>query len=487
MKNDLPELGHIDRLRKVDIAEPIDRAHYVVKGKHLLIGQRKQRGSTDALIHLGKCIEQTRISDKCDANVWLDIRTPHVVYICGKRGTGKSYDLGVLTEGLIFGKDSRITTKDKPITTVIFDTQSQFWSLKARPSERVQEDIEQLAELKKWRLEPRMADSVKLFQPKGELSDIPDVQDFVIDPSDLDLDDWCGLLGQERYTPMGQCLSNLLKKVSRDGYMIRASEAGRGAEWRVEPKKDFDLDDLITCLQDDIEMNDQTQKQTRDAVLWRLNSLRDSNLFAKGGMNILDILQPGLLTIFLLRNLPNETKSLVVSVFAKKIFGLMGEYHTKRKVNQRFGKSVPPEYVNLPDGVWVVVDEAHLICPADAHTAAKPVLIEYVKRGRDAGLSLVLATQQPSAIDSRVVSQVDLMIVHRLVVESDIVAALSRLPATFPSAVTLGTQRVTDPQALVRMLDTREAWIGDTETSRAFLAAIRPRITAHGGDEPVMV
>jgi hypothetical protein len=487
MTSDFSSLGHIEDLRRVDVAEPIERAHYVSRGKHLLIGQRRQRGSTNALIYLGKCIEQTKISNKYDANVWLDIRRPHVVYICGKRGTGKSYDLGILTEGLVFGKDSKITTKNSAITTIIFDTQNQFWSLKTNPSGGIQEDVEQLIELKKWRLEPRAVQNVSLLKPKGEPSDIPDVQDFTIDPIDLELEDWCGLLGQERYTPMGQCLSNLLKKVVREGYTVRVAGAGRGTERRIEPRKDFEIADLIACLQDDIELGDQVQKQTRDAVLWRLSSLEDSNLFEKGGISIRDILQPELLTIFLLRNLNNETKALVVSVFAKKIFRLMGDYHTKQKVASRFGKEIPVEYSGLPSGVWIIVDEAQLICPADAYTAAKSALVEYVKRGRDAGLSLVLATQQPSAVDTRVVSQVDLMIVHRLVVESDIVAALSRLPATFPSAVHLGTQKITDSHALVRILDTREAWIGDAETSRTFLVAMRPRVTAHGGDEPEMV
>ena len=88
-------------------------------------------------------------------------------------------------------------------------------------------------------------------------------------------------------------------------------------------------------------------------------------------------------------------------------------------------------FSTLPRGVWTLIDEAHLICPSDGHTAAKPILIEYAKRGRDAGLSLVLATQQPSAVDSRVVSQVDLLIAHRLVVDADILSALARVPCRF--------------------------------------------------------
>lgn len=188
-----------------------------------------------------------------------------------------------------------------------------------------------------------------------------------------------------------------------------------------------------------------------------------------------------------MRKLDNATKSIVVSVLAKRLFEVMGEYHTRQKISRRRKVDLPAGFEGLPDGAWVIIDEAHLVCPSDRDTSAKGALIEYVKRGRDAGLSLVLATQQPSAIDSRVLSQVDLVIAHRLVMESDIAAALARMPATLPSQITVGGQEVSSSSALIRMLDTREAWIADAESSRSFLVAMRPRITAHGGDEPVLV
>src|SRR5262249_9734012 len=137
-------------------------------------------------------------------------------------------------------------------------------------------------------------------------------------------------------------------------------------------------------------------------VLWRLNGLVNSSLFVSGGMNIRDILKPGQLSVFLMRHLDNATKSIVVSVLTKQIFTLMGEFHTHRKVSRRRKTPISTNYEGLPDGAWVIIDEAHLVCPSDKDTSAKQALIEYVKRGRDAGLSLVLATQQPSAIDSRV-------------------------------------------------------------------------------------
>jgi DNA helicase HerA-like ATPase len=482
----LPDLGHIEALRKVDVAEPLERAHHQRQGNHIFVGQRKLKGSADALILLGKCIESTRIGNKYDANVWLDVRTPHVVYIVGKRGSGKSYDLGILAEGLLLPSRTRITSKDKAITSIIFDTQDQFWSLGSPPSEEIPEDREQIAELRKWGLEPAQAPAFLLLTPRGEASELPGVREYSIDPADLAIDDWCSLLQEERYTPIGHTIETLLEKVARTGYTTAPIGAGAGGR-RVPPKPRFEMADLLVCLRDDQDLNATTAQQTRNAVLWRLTGLSNSALFASGGLSVRELLKPGQLSVVLMRKLDNATKAIVVSVFAKKIFELMGEYHTRQKVSRRRQTPLPPGFEGLPDGAWVIIDEAHLVCPSDRVTSAKGALVEYVKRGRDAGLSLVLATQQPSAIDSRVLSQVDLVIAHRLVMEGDIAAALGRMPATLPSKITLGGQEVSSPSALIRLLDTREAWVADAESSRAFLVAMRPRITSHGGDEPVVV
>jgi hypothetical protein len=482
----LPDLGHIEALRKVDVSEPLDRAFYEKQGNHLFIGQRKYRGNSDALILLGKCIESTRIGNKYDANVWMDIRTPHVVYIVGKRGSGKSYDLGLITEGLALGSTSRVSTKDTPITTIIFDTQDQFWSFASPPSEEIAEDREQIADIRKWGLAPQQLQNFVLLKPRGENSEMPGAGEYSIDPADLGIDDWCSLFQEERYTPIGHTIETVVEKVSRTGYTTVAASPGGGGR-RIPPKARFEIGDLLACLREDQDLNSTTAQQTRNAVLWRFEGMSDTSLFVSGGLNVRNIIRPSQLTVFLMRRLDNATKSIVISVLAKQIFTLMGEYHTLRKVSRRRSTPMPSGYEGLPDGAWVVIDEAHLVCPSDQNTSAKNALIEYVKRGRDAGLSLVLATQQPSAIDSRVLSQVDLLIAHRLVMEADINAALSRMPANLPSKVNMGGQEVTSQSALIRMLDTREAWVADAESSRAFLVAMRPRLTAHGGDEPLLV
>lgn len=482
----LPSIGHLENARKVEVSEPIDRAAYLSTGRHIILGQRRDRGDTGALILLGKCMEQARVTNKFDANVWLDIHTPHVVYVCGRRGSGKSYDLGILAEGLALGQESKVTTKEPSITTIFFDTQNQFWALRRPPDEQIAEDKRQLAELNRWAIPPNQIPNAQLFAPVGTFVAHPEVREFSVDPSEIELEDWCGFFGLEIYSPQGQLMRNLLRKVGDEGYRV--------APWSDDPNCDndsaqvgYDLSDLISCLRYDVELNDLSQRQTRDAVLWKLEALRDSKVFRKGGFDVMEFLQQGQLSIFLLRELDDATKSLVVSLISKKIFRLMGRYHSERKAAERTGRVMPHEHGTLPQGVWTLIDEAHLICPSDGQTAAKPTLMEYVKRGRDAGLSLVLATQQPSAVDSRVVSQIDVLITHRLVVEADISAALARVPADFPQNVSFGSQPVSDRLALVRALETGEAWVADAETSRAMLLAMRPRVTAHGGDEPQVV
>ena len=293
----LPKLGHIGALRKVDVAEPLERAYYERQGSHLLVGQRKHSGSTDALVLLGKCIESTRIGNKYDANVWLDVRTPHVVYIVGKRGSGKSYDLGILAEGLLLSSESRVTTKDKALTTVIFDTQDQFWSLGDAPSSEVFGDGDQIAEIRKWGLEPLAVPSLALLSPRGESVEFREAQEYSIDPADLGIEDWCSLLQEHRYTAIGHTIETILEKVTETGYTIW-SGPGRSGGGRVAPKEHFDVTDLLACLRDEESLNTTTAQQTRNAVLWRLQGLVNSSLFVSGGLRIQELLESGRVWLF---------------------------------------------------------------------------------------------------------------------------------------------------------------------------------------------
>ncbi|MCH7704262.1 MAG: sodium/proton-translocating pyrophosphatase [Planctomycetes bacterium] len=102
------------------------------------------------------------------------------------------------------------------------------------------------------------------------------------------------------------------------------------------------------------------------------------------------------------------------------------------------------------------------------------------------GMSLVLATQQPSALDTSAVSQSDLVFIHKLTIESDIQAATARMPARGPSSVTTGMHRanIAAMGDLLRVLDAGQSMVADSEADRGFLMQSRPRVTPHGGGEP---
>ena len=118
---------------------------------------------------------------------------------------------------------------------------------------------------------------------------------------------------------------------------------------------------------------------------------------------------------------------------------------------------------------WLFVDEAHTFFSGVASAPLHRVLA----RGRAPGVSLVTATQRPSALPDVAVSQSDLRIVHRLTAGPDIRALAAADPAYLDGDVT-GSMPASPGEALV-IDDTAEA---------VRTVSIRERDTPHGGSSP---
>jgi hypothetical protein len=118
---------------------------------------------------------------------------------------------------------------------------------------------------------------------------------------------------------------------------------------------------------------------------------------------------------------------------------------------------------------WLFVDEAHVFFEGVAAAALRTILT----RGRAPGVSLVTATQRPSALPSVAVSQSDLRIVHRLTAGPDVRALASADPAYLDGEVT--DAMPTAPGEALVVDDTAEA---------VRTVAIRERDTPHGGASP---
>lgn len=440
--------------------DPIVKYNYSPKGKNLIFGRATAAEEPSDLLYLGKVFETATGTSLLGADAWLDTKFPHVIYITGTRGSGKSMDLGIIIEGLArLNEPSPVQQHITPVATFLIDTQSQFWTLRYPPQGDASRS--QIDELADWNLQANGLADAAVFVPKGATRFLGDEKELTLRPRDVLHEEWCALLGQEVYGPQGHLLAEILEKL--DG-------------------EDFSVDDMVRLLREG-RLSASVAESSRNVVIYRLTDYGRTGLFDPNGINIQDLLVGGRCNIFMLRDLRDDDKALVTAILARQLFLVMGRYHQERRVSDFFGKDKPER--EFPSRVWLLVDEAHVVCPNSGTSPAREALVEYVKRGRDAGLSLVLATQQPSAVDDRVLSQVNLSLSHRLTFQSDINAAVGRIPTKTLSGLRIGGTKLSDFGDILRLVEAGQCFVGDHATSRTVLVQMRPRVTAHGGQSPI--
>lgn len=120
---------------------------------------------------------------------------------------------------------------------------------------------------------------------------------------------------------------------------------------------------------------------------------------------------------------------------------------------------------------WLLLDEAHTFFQG----VAEPALETILTRGRAPGVSLVSATQRPSAVPEVGISQSDVLISHRLTSQDDLDALQAAQPTYMNFSLSDADRLPDDPGEVV---------IIDDATETIHSAQIRPRDTPHGGDSP---
>ena len=173
-------------------------------------------------------------------------------------------------------------------------------------------------------------------------------------------------------------------------------------------------------------------------------------------MNIIDLstLDPG----------PRGRRNLIVNVLARDIF-------RRRTISRR--KEELGLISELPR-VWMLIDEAHQFAPSGKSTLAKEALIRWAKEGRQPGLSLVIASQQPSALDNEIISQCDVIVAQKLTNQMDI-QAINALSQDYMGG---------ELKTYIRKLSRRgEAVLVDDEQEKVIMILVRPRKSYHGGGE----
>ena len=116
--------------------------------------------------------------------VFLDVIKSHVVFVVGKRGSGKSYSASIIAEGIVNLPENIA----KNIAVILFDTMGVFWTMKY-PNEK---DADLLEE---WNVKPKGLERIKVFTPIGEYESakekgIPTDAPFSIKASELTGEDW---------------------------------------------------------------------------------------------------------------------------------------------------------------------------------------------------------------------------------------------------------------------------------------------------------
>ncbi|MFX0142082.1 MAG: ATP-binding protein, partial [Candidatus Hodarchaeota archaeon] len=287
------------------------------------------------------------------------------ILICGKTGSGKSYTMGVLLEELADKTD---------VFTIVIDPQGIFWTM-------VNPNNSQETNLWDWNLSPtgfrinllipgdpiERYGNIRIVEKLKEMD--VNMTSLKINPSDLTNEMWCDLFGLDISDLMGTCLHKAVKSA------------------RSKLGKEFMISDIIKEVE-----KQKTHEKTIEAVLRKLDIATEWDIFElikyKEIEELLDLSSINVLDLQPLEQSRYGLRNLVVAVLSKFIF-------RQRSVARRM------EALNLDSDmkkVWLAIDEAHNFCPSGKSTLSKEIITRWAKEGRQPGLSLIVASQQPSAI-----------------------------------------------------------------------------------------
>ncbi|MCL4398486.1 MAG: DUF87 domain-containing protein [Candidatus Parvarchaeota archaeon] len=387
-------------------------------------------------------------------NIMLDALRPHVVLIAGKRGSGKSYTMGVIAEGLASLEEDTANS----ITSLIIDTMGIYWTMK-NPNYK-EADL-----LKQWGYQPTAFKNINVFVPKGAFDRVKEENvemadyAFSISANELSTSDWCDIFGFSINDDYGILVNQVLEALEED-------------------KRPYDLKDMIENVNSQITTSDTV----KEAVKERFEAALKWGLFEKEGTKIEDLLVPGcinILDISLYAHSLGEfsLRALVIGLLSQKILEIRTKQRRVEELNEINSTEITEEEKKktIPI-VWLFIDEVHEFLPANGTTAATASLSRVIKEGRQPGIGLVMATQQPGKLDTDIITQSDIIISQHVTAKLDI-DALNTVMQTY-MASDIRKYLVDLPRLPGACI------ILDDNSERIYPVQIRPRLTWHGGETP---
>lgn len=406
--------------------------------------QLKELGNK-GLIFLGKQYIKMGQFSSLSNKIMLDVNTSHTILVCGKKGSGKSYALSVLAEEM----SNLPEDINKNLAILIMDTMGIFWSMKY-PNTK-QED-----ELRVWGMNPRGL-NVKVYTPLGKFKEykdngIPTDFSFSIKPNELNANDWCNVFNLSLTNSIGVLIERITSNLTGN----------------------YDLDEIITRIQKDKKSN----QEIKNAAENRFQAAKSWGIFSKNANDIKDVIKGGQVSILDTSCYDDfNVKSLVTGILSKKLFQERVSERKKEEMsriesgNNLFSK----EKQDFPM-IWMLLDEAHELLPKEGKTPATDALIQILREGRQPGISLVMATQQPGEIHKDVITQSDIVISFRITSKVDIEALNAMMQTYLTSDILTYLNSLPDIKGAGIILD--------DNSERIYPFKTRPKLSWHGGDAP---
>ena len=424
----------------------------------IILGRNKEdkkKFEDRGLIYLGKGYVKMGNYTSLSNKIWLDVVRSHVILIAGKRGSGKSYTIGTLAEEL---SDLPKEVKNN-IAPLIFDTMGIFWTMKYK-------NEKDIALLEDWELKPRNLPT-SVWVPAGYFNEyekrgIPVDKKFALSVPELDIEDWLSIFELKMIEPISVLIQKTISKLSN------------------EKNQAFDIDNIIETINKNTEADSQTKKSAialfEAAKSWKVFAKRDeqatkiNDLISAGVTSILDLSIYSSTSTF-------NVRALIIGLVSKKLFNQRILARKKEEIEsiQHGIDSSYKEKREMPL-VWLFLDEAHEFLPMNEKTPASNALIQLLREGRQPGISMVLATQQPGVIHRDVMTQSDIVLSHRLTNKKDIEALNEIMQSYLLESINKSMKNLPDLKG--------SAIILDDNSERLYPLRVRPRFTWHGGEAP---
>jgi intein/homing endonuclease len=338
------------------------------------------------------------------------------------------------------------------LSVLMVDTMGIFWSMK-KPN------IKDADVLKEWKLKPKGM-NVRLFVPKGFVDEYKnagvDVDGtFSLACGELTPQDWMNTFGFSMTDENGIAIERIISKVQK---------------WYG---KKYSIDDIIRL----IEVDKKIETKTKNSLFNYFSAAKRWGIFEDEGTSIKSIFERGKVTVIDVSHYARTStgwsvRGMLIGILARKVF----QQRLMARKTEEFDIMAGQSKDTVPM-VWMIIDEAHQVLPAQGQSPALEPMLTLIKEGREPGISLLLITQRPNKLHEDALAQSDLVISHRLTAKSDIEALRS----------VMQTYMLEDIKEYINTLPRKvgAAIVLDDNMERIYSMQVRPRMSWHAGGSPM--